>query len=95
MSEYNGWCNYETWAVNLWLSNDAASYEYWAEQADGADVYSLSRQLRAEHEDAVPVEINAVGWAADLLGAAMSAGNWEEIARHIIEDVAAEPAPAC
>ena len=93
MSEYNGWCNYETWAVNLWLSNDAASYEYWAEQADGADVYALGCQLRAEHLDAVPVELNAVGWAADLLGAAMQAVNWQEIARHIIDDAVQEPAP--
>ena len=92
MSEYNGWTNYGTWAVNLWLSNDAGSYEYWAEQADGADVYELACQLRAEHLDAVPVELNAVGWAADLLGAAMSAVNWQEIARHIIDDVA-EAAP--
>ena len=26
---YNGWTNYETWCVNLWLTNDQASYEYW------------------------------------------------------------------
>ena len=109
MSEkFYGWSNYETWSVNLWLSNEEGTYNYWAEQADGAaDVYSLSRQLRAEHEDAVPVEINAVGWAADLLGAAIQAVNWEEIARHIIADdlgladalrqggAVQEPAPAC
>jgi hypothetical protein len=23
--EYNGWPNYETWVVHLWLSNDAGS----------------------------------------------------------------------
>ncbi len=26
--EYNGWCNRETWIVNLWLSNDMESYYY-------------------------------------------------------------------
>lgn len=30
---YNGWVNYETWAVALWLDNDQASYLYWREQA--------------------------------------------------------------
>lgn len=24
--EYNGWCNRETWACNLWLSNDQGMY---------------------------------------------------------------------
>jgi hypothetical protein len=30
---YNGWKNYETWLVGLWLDNDQGSYEYWREQA--------------------------------------------------------------
>jgi len=31
---YEGWANYETWAVNLWLSNDEGSYNYICELAD-------------------------------------------------------------
>lgn len=27
--KYNGWTNYETWAVNLHIGNDQGSYEYW------------------------------------------------------------------
>ena len=30
---YNGWSNYETWAVALWLDNERGSYDYWREQA--------------------------------------------------------------
>lgn len=26
-SEYNGWTNYETWNMNLWLTNDSGFYE--------------------------------------------------------------------
>ena len=35
MSEegYNGWTNYETWAVNIWMDNDQGSQEYWREIA--------------------------------------------------------------
>lgn len=35
-TKYNGWSNYETWLVNLWLSNDQGSDEYWREQAQYA-----------------------------------------------------------
>jgi hypothetical protein len=30
---YNGWTNYETWAVSLWIDNEQPSYLYWREQA--------------------------------------------------------------
>src|SRR6266498_3923184 len=30
---YNGWSNYETWAVKLWMDNDEGSYHYWQETA--------------------------------------------------------------
>ncbi len=30
---YNGWTNYETWCVHLWLTNEEGSYRYWREQA--------------------------------------------------------------
>jgi len=29
---YNGYTNYETWAVCLWLDNDSGNYEYWQER---------------------------------------------------------------
>jgi len=33
---YNGWANYETWAVVLWLDNDEGSYRYCRELAERA-----------------------------------------------------------
>ena len=29
---YNGWTNYETWAVKLWIDNDEGTYTYWRER---------------------------------------------------------------
>jgi hypothetical protein len=40
--EYNGWTNFETWCVNLWMSNDAGSDEHYRELAQ--EVYSEAEQ---------------------------------------------------
>jgi hypothetical protein len=32
-SGYNGWTNYETWCLQLWLTNEEGSYRYWREEA--------------------------------------------------------------
>ena len=32
-TKYNGWANYETWCVALWLNNEEASYRYWRDAA--------------------------------------------------------------
>ena len=83
---YNGWTNYETWSVGLYLDNDEGSYLYWQEQAGGdLDVYGLAAMLKEEHEDAIPAEMDDAGFATDLLNAAMSEVNWDELARKILE----------
>jgi len=29
---YNGYTNYETWAVKLWMDNEEPTYDYWRER---------------------------------------------------------------
>lgn len=32
--QYNGWANYETWCVNLWMDNEEGGWAYWREIAE-------------------------------------------------------------
>ena len=75
---YNGWTNYETWNVNLWLDNEPGAYEDKREIIRRAgNKWEAEKDLRAYVEDMMP-DLGASMWA-DLLGAAMSEVNWGEI----------------
>ena len=50
MSDYNGWKNYETWNVALWLGNDEPLYRTARERAaqgrmSGKDAESFVREV--------------------------------------------------
>ncbi len=86
---YNGWTNYETWSVNLWLDNDGASFEEeakqcWDEDSDSA-TYDLSKIIQERVEEMNPLN-DQNNMFSDLLSAALSEVNWFEIAEHIIVD---------
>jgi hypothetical protein len=95
---YNGWTNYETWAVKLWMDNEQGSHEAGRELAREAWRYAradrvctrreraqidLAGHLKDEYEEAMP-EVGGV-WG-DLLRAAFSEVNWHEIAGAMLDD---------
>lgn len=99
---YNGWTNYETWVVNLWMDNEQGSQEFFREQA--REIYDEATakpyMTRAEtasqrfagflenhYDENIPEMPGVYG---DLLGGALSAVNWDEIARHYIDAVLEE-----
>ena len=100
--KYNGWTNYETWAVNLWMSNDEGSYRYWEETAQEvwadaeAGTYDWqTREFQADYalaerlkdEHEENVPVAEASVYTDLLQAALDSVNWQEIAEHLLADV--------
>ncbi len=71
---YNGWTNYETWNVALWIGNEESSHHYWQERAqeawDGAKAdRTFTRQERA---------------VLDLMNVLKE--DFEEMAQNVMED---------
>jgi hypothetical protein len=81
---YNGYKNYETWNVALWMDNDPGSQGYWMEQAENAEsITTLADMMKDEHEESMP---EVTGVYADLLQAALDSVDWYEIAENYWEE---------
>jgi len=81
---YNGWSNYETWLVKLWMDTEEGSYRYWTDTAEGLAKHELAELLKEYHEEYRP-DLGASVWA-DMLNAAFSEVDWGEIADNLLED---------
>ena len=102
-TKYNGWENYETWNVNLWLTNEESTDSELTEMAQNswneaeADktftreenaVFALADTIKEWVEEMTP-ELPA-SMFSDLLGAALGSVDWREIAENHLEDVEKE-----
>lgn len=106
-TSYNGYTNYATWAVNLWIDNEQGTQGYWEERAaevwenaspeyewqskQDAAVYELAEELKTWVEEQAD-ELTSGSMLSDLLGWAVEQVNWREIAEMMI-DTAAEDNP--
>ncbi len=82
---YNGWSNYETWNVKLWLDNEQGSSEEVRDMARRArSVNDLAESLKVMVNDAAP-DLRASCFA-DLLNAALGEVDWYEIAESYYEE---------
>jgi hypothetical protein len=80
--KYNGWTNYETWVVNLWMDNEEGTYDYWLEVAQEVSndletptnsmtrmdeaIYILSDKLKDYHEEAKDEILERSGMEASV-----------------------------
>jgi hypothetical protein len=90
----NGWTNRETWLVNLWIGEGAIGdlhgvqeqARYFAETGESSAPYRMGEWLREQVQEVCDGYPTGDGLAADLLGAALAAVNWDEIARHFTDE---------
>ena len=88
--KYNGWTNYETWVINIWVDNDEEIYLTMNDIINSYDwtgkTYELSKVLQEWYDKKVEKLGLENGVMHDLLTGALSAVNWYELADHYITD---------
>lgn len=50
---YNGWTNYETWNVKLWMDNSQGDQEYWRDRALNLIAISLPTEYSSKEDNAI------------------------------------------
>lgn len=96
---HNGWKNYETWAVALWLDNDEGVHDYWLELAgeelkNASDAYEAVSNLASMLSEHLSENLPEVdGLYADLLNASLGEVNHYEIAQAFVDAAKEELEP--
>lgn len=83
--EYNGWTNYETWLLALWLDNDAGTQERCYEIVDQHGNTLQGEEVLREMIDENNPLIDTATFYSDLINAALSEVNWYEIMGHYVK----------
>lgn len=90
-TKYNGWKNYETWCVSLWLNNEQGSYSLFNDRAEelrkehGEDATEeLAKEIESYIDEFNPAESGSV--YSDLLNSSLSQVDYHEIADGFLED---------
>jgi hypothetical protein len=88
-----GYANYQTYCVHLWITSDDETYKYWANLAHKLIIEQehprehLRDALQAHFKDAAP-KLEEM-WS-DLMTNTLEEVNWQEIATALMEDMEKE-----
>lgn len=75
--QYNGWTNYETWLINLWLTNDELVYNDLMEIIQELSFDDSIAELKFRvMED---IDLSEITLRSGLLAAATRNVNWQQI----------------
>ena len=92
--KYNGWNNYETWLVALWIDNEDGSYQYRCELVERVkeeheekddQEYCLASNLKDWIEEQNPLA-ECASLFTDLINSALSEVDWQEIAENFLAE---------
>ena len=73
----NGWTNYETWTIHLWLTKDEGSSKATVELCADGDEFAAVERLKSMVKDGAP-ELGESLYT-DLMMAALTNTNWMEL----------------
>lgn len=76
---YNGWPNYETWLVNLWLDNEEAWYRDTKRMTRGSDIKAYVEQLV---EGIIGEKAAREGLVSDIISTFLSDVEFNRIGEH-------------
>lgn len=93
MTKYNGWTNYETWCLNLWIDNDREWYRAVDDKAVGLVNDALTKKQQIEILRSFIIDLVQdeepkikVDFYSDLLSASIREVNFWEISTNIINE---------
>ena len=91
---YNGWQNYETWSVHLFVTNESWECTLDATRAALQDAYGDALKGWVEETFTVDHETDMVAggnlFIQQMLGAAMSEVNWQEVRDSLVANYGSE-----
>lgn len=81
--EYNGYTNYQTWNIALWIDNDQGLHEQCQEIEKLDDVRAVANWLKDYFTDEANPLADQANTYADLLGHALAMVDWQEVAEAV------------